>query len=316
LGRELKFRDVVAQKTQFAKLHLRNYDLMVAPDAVVRTRSMVLRLASHALICPVFGREHLGGQQLDRLAASIRREGSLALVKSIAGEKLSRSGFESFVLRGLAERGVHFAAAEGKAVWLIAVDDRYYFGFPRFNYHEAPGRQWANPREGSLPPVIAAAMVFASQPGPNETIWDPVMGTGTLLNEATHMVADAKLIGSDLDEQAVRLAQNRFRRAKNVRLLHGDSARISFDGNITLTLANLPFGKQFKAEDGNKSLYETVLRQSLRRAAGNWRACFLTSDMGALRSAADSIGGLAIREVANITTRGVPATISLVNRSQ
>src|SRR5690348_90883 len=141
LGRELKFRDVVAQKTQFAKLHLRNYDLMVAPDAVVRTRSMVLRLASHALICPVFGREHLGGQQLDRLAASIRREGSLALVKSIAGEKLSRSGFESFVLRGLAERGVHFAAAEGKAVWLIAVDDRYYFGFPRFNYHEAPGRQ-------------------------------------------------------------------------------------------------------------------------------------------------------------------------------
>src|ERR1700688_2578051 len=37
LVRELKFLDAIAQKAQLAKLHLRNYDLLAAPDAVVQS---------------------------------------------------------------------------------------------------------------------------------------------------------------------------------------------------------------------------------------------------------------------------------------
>ena len=313
LGRELKFRDVVAQKTQFAKLHLRNYDLLIAPDAVVQKQSMTSRIASHILVCPVFGREKVSGMQLDQLASWSAQEGAHSLVKSIAGETLSRPEFERFVTRGLSERGVKLSG-EGKPIWLLAVDEKYYFAFPRFNYHDAPGRQRSSEREGSLPAVAASAMVFAAKPGGTEVIWDPVMGSGTLLNEAQQMLPDARLIGSDIDAGAVRLAKQRLRKTNRVRILHTDLERVRFEEAITLTLANLPFGKQFKPESGTRALYEAVLRHSLRSAAENWRGCLLTSDTDALKAAVASIGGLAIDEVAVVVVRGMQATISLVTR--
>jgi 23S rRNA G2445 N2-methylase RlmL len=313
LGRELKFRDAVAQKTQFAKLHLRNYDLLIAPDAVVQKLSMTSRIASHILVCPVFGREKVSSMQLDQLASWCEQEGALSLVKSIAGEALSRPEFERFVARGLSERGIKLSG-DGKPVWLLAVDEKYYFAFPRFNYHDAPWRQRSSGREGSLPAVVASAMVFAAKPGRSEVIWDPVMGTGTLLSEAQQMAQDARLIGSDIDAEAVRLAKQRLMKTDRVRLLHMDLERIRFEEAITLTLANLPFGKKFKPEGGTGSLYEALLRRSLRSAAENWRACLLTSDTDALNAAVESIGGLAIHEVAAVVVRGMRATISLVTR--
>lgn len=313
LARELKFRDVVAQKTQFARLHLRNYDLLIAPDTVVQSQSMMSRIASHVLVCPVFGRENVSGVQLDQLAAWVAQEDAHSLVKSIAGETLSRPEFERFVARELSERGVKLSG-EGKAIWLLAVDEKYYFAFPRFNYHDAPGRQRSSEREGSLPVVVASAMVFAAKPGRSEVIWDPVMGTGTLLSEARQLAPDARLIGSDVDAEAVRLAKQRLKKTDRVRILHTDLKRVRFEEAITLTLANLPFGKQFKPESGTGALYEAVLRQSLRSAAENWRGCLLTSDTDALAAAVENIGGLVIQEVAGVVVRGMQATISLVAR--
>ena len=312
--RELKFVDAVTQKAQFAKLHLRNYDLLVAPDAIVRPRLPALRLTSHVLLSPVFGRERVSERQLDLLAERVRREGSASLARFIAGDALSGRDFEQFVMRGLAERGVRFAHASDKPVWLLAVDEKYYFGFPRFNFHDVPGRQWTSEREGSLPPVVAAAMVFAAKPGKGEVIWDPVMGTGTVLNEAAHMAPDAHLIGSDVDSEAVDLATKRLGRGRG-RLFQGDVARARPGESVSLTVANLPFGKRFKPAGGNALFYETVLRRSLEHSGNTWRGCFLTSDAGSLRTAVEAIGGLAISEVARPTVRGTPAAILIVNRA-
>jgi len=313
LIRELKFLDAIAQKAQLAKLHLRNYDLMAAPDAVVRSPGAAPRLALHVLACPIFGRERVSQHQLDRLAQIAIREKSSELVKSIAGGSLSKPEFERLVVRGLSERGVRFSVGTGRPIWLLAVDEKYYFGFPRFNFHDAKGRGRASQREGSLPPVIAAAMVFAAKPGPREVIWDPVTGAGTILAEAAVMAPQAKLIGSDLDPSALAMARNRL--PSHARLMRSDVAHAELDSrDLSLTIANLPFGKKFKSSGGNRALYETVLRRSLDYASTEWRASLLTSDADALKAAAEAVGGLALHEVAQITVRGVKAAIWLVTR--
>jgi predicted RNA methylase len=313
LLKELKFIDAVVQKAQFAKLHLRNYDLLIAPDTVVRSPSMAPRLASHVLTCPVFGRERISERQLDQLAASALREHATSLVKSIAGEKLSRPEFERLVVRGLSERKVPLSGQAGPAIWLLAVDEKYYFGFPRFNYHDAKGRERLSEREGSLPPVIAAAMVFAAKPGSQEIIWDPVMGTGTLLAEAIALAPGASLVGTDIDPTAVAAARKRLDRKADVRLLQNDAAHAELgDARLTLTIANLPFGKKFKSTAGNRALYETILRRSLAHAADNWRACLLTSDGDALQAAVAEIGTLVLSEITHVEVRGMRAAIWMV----
>ena len=216
-------------------------------------------------------------------------------------------------MAGLSARGVRLAGQAGTAIWLLAVDEKYYLGFPRFNYHDAKGRGRSSDREGSLPPVIAAAMMFAAKPAPGEVIWDPVMGTGTLLAEAMALAPGAALIGTDIDPAAVSDARKRFERRSDIRLLQNDAAHAELgDARLTLTIANLPFGKKFKSATGNRALYETVLRRSLAQAAENWRACLLTSDEDALQAAVAAVGHLALTEITHVDVRGTKASIWMV----
>lgn len=41
---------------------------------------------------------------------------------------------------------------------------------------------------------------------------------------------------------------------------------------MTLTLANLPWGKRYEAAGGNAALYEALIRNVLAHAAAGWRA--------------------------------------------
>jgi tRNA G10 N-methylase Trm11 len=158
--------------------------------------------------------------------------------------------------------------------------------------------------------------VFAAKPQSNEVILDPVMGTGTILAEAAQMAPGAQLIGSDLDPAAVAIARKSLVDLRGARLVHRDSTRADLDGpDLTLTLANLPFGKQHKSSYGNRALYEAILRRSLERAAQNWRAVLLTSDEESLQSAVSAIGGLALSKVADNRVRGQAATIWSLRRS-
>jgi len=78
LLKELKIIDAVVQKAN-SPAPSENYDLLIAPDTVVRSPSMAPRLASHVLTCPVFGRERISERQLDQLAASALREHATSL---------------------------------------------------------------------------------------------------------------------------------------------------------------------------------------------------------------------------------------------
>jgi predicted RNA methylase len=315
LAQELKFIGAVARKAQFTRLHLRNHDLLVLPDAAVQKRDAKPRLATNVYAAPVFGRQNVSANQLDLLVRAIRDERPDGIASEVAGELFARSEFMPWLLRELGVRGVRFMPLTHRPVVFTAVDDKFYFGFPRFNHHDAVGRARGNEREGSLPPVVAAAMVFAAKPGADEVIFDPTMGTGTILVEAAQMARGAELIGCDVDNTAYALARKNLKTA-HARLLQGDSTRSDLRGaKLTLTIANLPFGKQHKSAGGNRALYESLLRHALAHAAPNWRAILLTSDAESLQAAVGAIERLSCSAVTDIKVRGQAATIWSVVRS-
>ncbi len=317
--KELKFRDIVAAKARATTLYLANYDLVVLPASQVKARTFPTRLALHVMACPVFGRNKISGRQLDILAEAWRRERPDGLVASVAGKTFQRQDILRWLGKEMGARGLKtsVSAAPRRPAWFLAVDESYYIGLPRFNHHDASGRTRDEDRAGSLPPVIAAALCFAARPSTHEVIWDPVMGTGTVLREARALLPEAELIGTDMDDKAVAIARKAFGKAPDVHLFTGDSA--TFDlarRDLTLTLANLPFGKQFQPETGTAPLYEALLRRSLAFAAPNWRAVLLTSDHAALRHATEAIGALSLEKLASIRTRGQAADIWLVTPSR
>jgi 23S rRNA G2445 N2-methylase RlmL len=215
----------------------------------------------------------------------------------------------------LSERGVRLqdGGPSERPLWLVVIDEQYYFGFRRFNHHDAASRHRSADRSGSLPAAIAAACVFAAKPQGHEVVWDPVIGTGTVLREAAEQIPNADLIGSDCDPAALKLARANLASVEGARLMLADSTAIDLGRfDLSLTIANLPFGKQFKTAGGNAALYEGILLRSLAHASGRWRASLLTSDADALRTATASVGGLDLEKLVETRVRGHAAALWLV----
>ena len=316
LVRELKYRDIIRAKTRARSWHLRNYDLLVFPDSQVVGDIASSHIALDVLECPVFGRHKITDRQLDRLAQEARSADVDGLTSTVAGNVFQRQDIMRWLTARLRERDVILREGASRPIRLFIVDESYYFGFARFNYHEAPGRAREHDRTGSLPPTIAAAMCFAANLQPGEVVWDPVAGTGTLLREAAELMKDSVLVGSDVDAQALEIARAALPQNAPVSLFCADSAALDLQrSDLTLTLANLPFGKQFRSGEGNAVLYENLLRRSLMHCAPGWRACLLTSDEDALRTAVAEIGALTAEKAGSIRVRGHLAGLFLVRRN-
>ena len=308
LAKELSFRKIIARKTRLTKLFMRHYDVLLVPDVQITGPVKTTRLALHVLICPVFGKVQVSDKQMDLLVAACLREKSNGFVSSVAGSAFNRQDFGRWITKRLTERGVTIADDAKRPLWLIVIDQAYYFCFPRFNHHELAGR--ISDREGALPATIASGMLFAAEPKTGDVIWDLTTGSGTLLGEASAMAPDAALIGTDTDKLAIGHARQKLASHKRAVLSEADAR--SFDpgrSDVSLLLANLPWGKQFKTEEGNAAFYEALLRNALNYVAPKWRGCFLTSDSEAFVDATSAIGGLDVARIATIKVRGEEAVL-------
>ena len=312
--KELKARKVVPRNARPTRLSLRNQDAMLLPDSVVTGAPTGLRLTLSALNVPVFGRTGITPGQLERLAAAFAREKADGLTSTVIGTGFARQDLVRWVGKQLAERGVTLLPEPERPCWLIVVDTAFYFGFTRFNHHDLTGRDDSPVRTGALPQTIAAAAVFAANPGPAEVIWDPVCGSGSLLVEAAAASPGSTILGSDVDTEALAIAGQRL--GPLAALSQADAAAADPGrADITLTLANLPWGRQYESEGGNRAFYEAVLRNSLAHAAPDWRGVFVTSDDAALRKAALAVGKLSVEGMARPKVRGVEAGIWRVTRA-
>jgi predicted RNA methylase len=312
LVKEMQFRRLVARGARVLTLRQRNHDLLFLLHIAKTEGLKALRIAEEVHRCPVYGRYKISNRQLDLLAELLRRVGGRRLVVTADGAHFNRHDIGRWLSREMASRGAGLVSGEtGPALWMFCIDTAFYFALTDRTADDAPERKLRKKeRPGSLPPEIAAAMAFAATPTDDDVICDPVCGSGTLLAEAHAYAPAARLIGVDSDAAAVAIARSNLSHVNDADIRKGDARRLHVEpGQVTLFLANLPFGKQFGTTDSNPTLYRKILAEALRTGApGRWQGIYLTSDDEAFKSASREVAGLNVESLFQVKVRGEPAT--------
>ena len=101
-------------------------------------------------------------------------------------------------------------------------------------------------RPGSLRGHLAAALLTLARPVPDTAVFDPFMGTGTILKVAAERFGAGRCIGLEVSPDAFQIAERRLSGARvslfNSRFENFDLGRLP--PAMTL-VSNVPFGQQF-----------------------------------------------------------------------
>ena len=293
---ELVHYGLVERKQNLFIKRQRNHDLILLNKVKNADGFFQLRIAEAVYRAPVFGRFKISQRQLEVMAGELRELGPRRLVVQVAGRHFDRRDLERWLTKELTARGSALDANVESEVWMMTIDELFYFAIPLAKARDASLRnQRAQEREGSLPPTIAAALAFAGHPRPDDIIFDPVCGSGTLLAEARAYLNEdfrGHLVGQDIDRDAISIASENLKpvcAAESLKLEKLDSRKHAPTG-CSLLIANLPFGKKFGEREANADLYKQVIFMSLQTAdSSRYRAVLLSSDVEALRSAITAV---------------------------
>jgi SAM-dependent methyltransferase len=201
-------------------------------------------------------------------------------------------------------------------VWAFLSEGRALVGLRLTDATFRQRRYKRDERPGSLRPTLAAAVLLAAQPGEEEVVLDPMCGVGTLLLEYGIAHPDARLIGGDRDRHALALAKaNAERAGVTVSFHHGDATTgemfPGLEGEVSLIVCNLPFGKQFGAHQDLMVLYRRALQRwrSLLQPGG--RMVLLTSRPNLIHQVAGRLG-LVARDKYSFMVQGIRAGVVTV----
>lgn len=116
-------------------------------------------------------------------------------------------------------------------------------------------------RRGDVPaashPPLASALARLAGAGPAATVWDPFCGSGLELIECGLLGGVKRLIGSDLSEEALEVAQRNLSAAQLGRietvLLQGDFREVAerdlSPGSVEVVITNPPLGMRVQVND-------------------------------------------------------------------
>jgi 23S rRNA G2445 N2-methylase RlmL len=132
----------------------------------------------------------------------------------------------------------------------------------------------------SLRPTVAAAMAWLARPTPDDVVLDPLCGAGTLLIERALLAPFDRLIGGDIQDEAVAMAKRNARAADVVATWRAWDARVLplEDASVTRILTNLPFGKQIGTHEANIALYAALIKEFGRVLTPDGLMVTLTSE--------------------------------------
>src|SRR5262249_34868242 len=117
-------------------------------------------------------------------------------------------------------------------------------------------------RPASLRPVVAAAMVRLAAPRHDQLLVDPMCGAGTILAERALMDRSARVLGGDIELDAVRAAYDNLRGLGNAWLAVWDARRLPLGNeSVPCLVCNLPFGIQIGEPGSIANLYDESLRE-------------------------------------------------------
>ncbi len=168
----------------------------------------------------------------------------------------------------------------------------------------------------SLRPTVAAAMVWLSRPQPDDVFVDPMCGAGTILAERALMGPYKRIVGGDLDDNAVVTGRaNVGPLADDIELRQWNAEALPLpNGSVDKAVVNLPFGQRHGSHRHNRSLYRRVfaeIRRVLRPAA---RLVALTGEQRLVEQILAAEPGLVLQKTWRLSLLGTPASIYVIDK--
>lgn len=136
----------------------------------------------------------------------------------------------------------------------------------------------------ALRPPIAHALVWLSDPKPNDVFLDPFCGSGTIPIERAAYPASS-IIGGDISREAVDVARKNA--PENVHIRHMDACGLRgiASHSVSAIVTNLPWGRQIAPDEDIEALYGKFLMATGRVLEADGRAIMLTDQEEALGQA-------------------------------
>jgi predicted RNA methylase len=111
-------------------------------------------------------------------------------------------------------------------------------------------------------PTIAAAIALVAPRKANDIVWDPFVGAGAELVERARLGPYARLIGTDIDPNAVEAARKNLANAGVKDWVIEEADALELDVKPTLILSNPPMGRRIQ-----RGTHKDVLERFVERAA-------------------------------------------------
>jgi len=168
----------------------------------------------------------------------------------------------------------------------------------------------------SLRPTVAAAMVRLAGVGHGMTVLDPMCGAGTILAEAADLARrrrgdPVRVIGGDLDPNAVFVASQNLEKVGGVSLARWDSTQLPLGTeSIDRIVCNPPFGKQLSSLEQVGPLYQALVPEWDRVLKPGGRAVFIVMESVLLRNLLKERGWKATRQL-RVRLLGQPTVMSV-----
>lgn len=203
---------------------------------------------------------------------------------------------------------------DGMELWVDLWRDRCLVGLrlSTERMRQREGRSVELP--AALRPSAAACLVRMSGVAPGQVFLDPCCGSGTILSERLALGDGAKLIGTDIDPDAVVAARlNVGRRAALI--VRADASRLPLpDGCVDAACANLPFGQKVQVSVNLPTMYAGVARELSRVLKRGARAALLVGDPADLAPGLERRSWRLIGSPTNVNILGRRASAVLLER--
>ena len=169
----------------------------------------------------------------------------------------------------------------------------------------------------SLRPSVAAAMIFLTDPQPDDIFLDPMAGSGTILYERMQAGPAAGLLGGDIDPERVQAARKNLRpagkrAAPDVR--QWDARQLPLDdASVDKVATNPPFGKQLGKDMSPKQLYGPLLAELQRVVRPGGRIVLLSSEYDLIKEEVRKLPRLTITTGYSVAVLGVWGRIYIID---
>ena len=232
----------------------------------------------------------LGHEHLSRLTEEIKK---LTARETFEGFRLSAAGDDSAVFKRLGEELAKMTGlaqdAEGDLLVRVrraqnAVQGRQtgWEVLLRLTPRPLSARAWRVCNlPGGLNAALGAVMVGLAEVRPNERVFNPMCGSGTLLAEVGLQRSSAQLTGCDLVPAALACsAENVTAAGFTAEIFEADATATGLgDGSVNVIVSDPPWGDAVGTHKQNAALYPAFLAECARIAAPGARFVLLTHEV-------------------------------------